>query len=85
MANATTTTPKSYTVEMVFNGETFKKKSTDLFNAIESMKPEVCHTEAFITITKGLYVFERRLNLKQLKQLFNNEDVLRAFITNILV
>lgn len=85
MATDNVTAPKSYSIQMIFNGKTFKKRTTDLAKAILSFKPDVVNTEGYITITKGEYVFERRLNLLQLKKLFNNEDILNAFITNILI
>lgn len=85
MATDNVTAPKSYSIQMIFNGKTFKKRTTNLAKAILSLKPEVCLTEAFIIVKKGEYTFERHLNLKQLKQLFNNEDYLSAFMTNIQI
>jgi hypothetical protein len=74
----------TYNLKMTFNGETFNKKTKNLRTAIMSLKPDVLHTEAFIVIKNGEYVFERKLNLLQMKKLFNNEDVMNAFMTNII-
>ena len=70
-----------------FNGETFTKSVTDktLKKVILSLKPDWLHTDMFITLKKDLDIRERHLNLKQGKQLFNDNDFLDVFILNLML
>lgn len=79
------TKPKLYTLEMVFNGERFKKNTNNLDEAIVSMKPETLYTEVYVTASKGKELSERRLNLVQGKRLFLIEDFREIFINNLLL
>lgn len=69
------------------NGETIKKRTDNIKDAILSLKPEVLYTEMYAIIQKvgSKEKTERRLSLTQGKQLFNNEDFLNAFINNLLL
>jgi hypothetical protein len=80
-------TPKEKPIklEMFFNGLEFSTKTDDLKKAILKLKPEILYTEVYIKISKGEYVFERRFNLKQGKNLFINEDFLNVFVNNLLI
>ena len=48
-----------------FNGETFKKRPKDLREAILSVKPDVLHTEMYVTLKRGSDIREKRLNLRE--------------------
>lgn len=76
--------PKAYAIEMFFNGAFFNAETDNLAETILSLKPEVLYTEIFITITKGEYVFDRKLTLTQGKRLFLSEEFMEVFISNIL-
>jgi len=73
-----------YTLELVFNGETFTKETDDLKESFMSMKQDFVHTEGYISITKGELVFQRKLELVKLRKLFANEDELDIFITTLM-
>ena len=75
---------KKYKLELTFNGETFKTETEDLKGAFMSMKPDVVHTEGYITINKDDLVFQRRLDLVKLRKLFASEDTLNIFIDTLL-
>jgi len=75
----------TYSVEMLFNGLSFKKRTQDIAKTILSFKPETLYTEVYVIVKKGKDVTERRLNLKQGKNLFVNEDYLPIFINNLLL
>ena len=77
--------PKPYTVEMIFNGSTFKKRTDNVAQAIEELKPEFLFTELFATFKAGKYVIDRNLNLIQGKRLFNSDDFREAFISNLML
>lgn len=70
-----------------FNGETFTKSVTEktLKKVILSLKPDWLHTDIFVTFKKGEDIRERHLNLRQGKQLFNNENFLDVFVLNLLL
>ncbi len=71
---------------MLFNGDTFKKKTDDIAKTILDLKPEQLHTEVYITVKSGKeYAQERRLNLIQGKKLFINEDFMDVFISNLML
>lgn len=76
-----------YNLTLQFNGEVFKKRSTvdSLKQAILSLKPEVLHTEMYVTLKDKNDVRERKLTLRQGKSLFNSEDFLDIFIMNLLL
>ena len=74
---------KLYTLEMFFNGETFSVLTDDIKKSILELKPEILYTEIYIKIMKGEYIFERKLDLKQGKNLFINEDFLNVFVVNL--
>ena len=80
-----TVVKKLYTLEMIFNGLKKSVETNDIKKAILKLKPEILYTEIYIKIKKGDYTFERRLNLKQGKNLFINEDFLNVFVTNLLI
>lgn len=78
---------QKYTITLLLNGETHKKRSENIKDAILSLKPEVLYTEVYVIVNKvgGKEKIERTLNLVQGKKLFNNEDFLDAFINNLLL
>jgi len=74
-----------YTLEMTFNGETFKTETEDLKEAFMDMKPEVVHTEGYISITKDNLVFQRKLDLVKLRKLFSHKETLDVFIDTLVI
>lgn len=70
---------------MIFNGMTFTKQTADIAKSILSLKPDVLYTDIYITVKKGKELTERKLSLKQGKNLFVNEDYLPIFINNLLL
>lgn len=85
MIMATLAKKPTYSVELLFNGLSFKKRTQDISKTILSFKPEVLYTDMFVIVKKGKDVTERHLNLKQGKNLFVNEDYLPIFINNLLL
>ena len=78
------TETKKYTLEMTFNGETFKTETEDLKEAFMDMKPDVVHTEGYISIKNGDLFFQRRLDLVRLRKLFNHKETLGVFVDTLL-
>lgn len=70
---------------MLFNGLKFVKRTNELAETILKLKPEILYTEVYVTVTKGTEVSERKLSLRQGKNLFINEDFLQIFINNLLL
>lgn len=79
------TSKRPYRLIISFNGMTFTKQTADIAGAILSLTPETLYTEVFITIKHGKEVLERKLNLKQGKNLFVNEEYMPIFINNLLL
>lgn len=80
---------KVYTLSGRVNELPFSKRTSDIKNALLELKPEFCFTDTYITLSAGAgknkITAERKLNLKQSKQLFNNEDFLTVFTQNLMV
>jgi hypothetical protein len=76
-----------YNLTLLLNGETKKKRTENIKDAILSLKPEVLYTEVYVIVSKvgSKDKIERNLNLIQGKKLFNNEDFLDVFILNLLL
>lgn len=72
-----------YHLMMHFNGETHTTWTNNLQISILSFKPAMVHTEGYIKITKGTNFFERKLPLVNLRQLFNDPQMLEIMIANI--
>lgn len=69
------------------NGETIKKRTENIKDAILSLKPEVLVTEIYVIVQKvgSKDTTERKLNLIQGKKLFRDENFLDVFIMNLLL
>jgi hypothetical protein len=74
-----------YNLKMTLNGETHEVSTDNLREAILSLKPEVLFTEVYMTITKGDFTRDRRLSLKQGKQLFASDTALEIFLINLFL
>jgi hypothetical protein len=74
-----------YNLKMTLNGETHEVTTDNLREAILSLKPEVLFTEVYMTITKGDFTRDRRLSLKQGKQLFASDTALEIFLINLFL
>ncbi len=72
---------------MKFNGTTVKKRPktfADLEGAIMYLKPDFVHTEMYITIKNGQFVYERKLNLIQGRKLFADPVAREILLNNVL-
>ena len=81
-------TTTKYNLTLLFNGETFKKRTANLKEAILSLKPEALVTEVYLIVKpvgSKEDATERKLNLIQGKRLFNNEEFMEVFINNLLL
>jgi hypothetical protein len=77
-----------YNLTLLFNGETFNKRTTNLEEAILSLKPESLVTEVYVIVKpvgSKEDPTERRLNLIQGKKLFRDENFMSVFINNLLL
>lgn len=76
-----------YNLTLLFNGETKKKRTENIKDTILSLKPEVLYTEVYVILSEvgSKNKTERRLSLRQGKQLFNSDSFLDVFIINLLV
>lgn len=81
----TATKAKSYTVTFFFNGEEVTKKTEDINAALVAVKPEMLHTDVFVTVKRGDYFQERRLGLFQARRLFNDDTTREVFVNNLLL
>ena len=81
-----TATKPTYSLTVIMNGETIKKRTADLGATIASLKPAWLHTEVYITVTKGKgkQKAERRLTLTNAKRVFQNDINREVFINNLL-
>lgn len=75
----------TYSLTVTMNGETHKKRTTDLDATIQSLKPDWLHTEVYLTVKKGKQVAERRLSLINAKRVFQNDINRQVFINNLLL
>ena len=76
---------KPYKIQMLFNGLTVKKSTDDLDKAFTELAPEILYTEVYVIVKKGNEVSERKLNLKQGRNLFINDSFREVFINNLLL
>lgn len=80
---------KTYTVLIERNGETIKKRTKDIQKTIMESKPELLHTEVYITVSYGAgkdkQVSERKLNLIQGRRLYLIDTMMEVFINNLLL
>lgn len=76
-----------YNLTLLFNGETKKKRTENIKDTILSLKPEVLYTEVYVILSEvgSKNKTERRLSLRQGKQLFNSDSFFDVFIINLLV
>lgn len=76
-----------YTLKMLFNGESFTKRTNNIEEAILDLKPELLHTELYFVLDKkgSEEPIERKLNLVQGRKLFINEDFRAVFLNNLLL
>lgn len=71
---------------MLFNGLKFLKKTNDIAETILKLKPDVLHTDIYVTVSKQKEILaERKLNLIQGRKLFLDEGFLQVFINNLLL
>jgi predicted HAD superfamily phosphohydrolase len=73
-----------YTIWMKFNDQEYTIQSDDVASAILSVKPEFLFTELYMTIKADNMSLEREFTLVQGKRLFNNEDNIEIFTSNLL-
>ena len=73
-----------YTIWMKFNDEEHTIQADDVASAILSVRPEFLYTEMYMKIVADNMSLEREFTLVQGKRLFNNEDNLEIFTSNLL-
>ncbi len=73
-----------YTIWMKFNDQEYTIQSEDVASAILSVKPEFLFTELYMSIKADNMSLEREFTLVQGKRLFNNEDNIEIFTSNLL-
>lgn len=76
---------KQFSIVAKFNGNTYRKYTNDLNEAIQALRPDWLHTEVFMTVKKGEQESERYLNMKQAKRVFNDDTTREIFINNLLL
>jgi hypothetical protein len=77
-----------YNLTLLFNGETFKKRTNDIKETILSFMPESLVTEVYVVVKpvgSKSDPIERKLNLTQGKKLFRDENFMDVFINNLLL
>jgi hypothetical protein len=74
-----------YSLTLIVNGETIKKKNKDIEKAIMDARPEIVVCEMYVTVTKDKKIAERRLPLIQARKLFNDEMYRQIFLNNLLI
>ena len=76
---------KKYGVTFLINGETKRKRTDNIEEAILSVKPPLVHTEMFVTVKVGDNRIERKLNLINARKLFNDSLFREIFINNLML
>ena len=76
---------KAYSLEMTFNGETFTSTTDNLDEELKGMKPDLLHTEVYVTVGKGGEVSERRLSRVMAQRVFLDDVTREVFINNLLL
>ena len=80
-------TKTKYNLRFIFNEKTHNKRTSDIKEAILSLKPEMVYTESYLIIkpTGSKDLTERHLNLPNTRKLFRDEQYLDIFINNLLL
>lgn len=79
------TAPKTYSVDFKFNGETITKRTSDIKQTLEAIRPPVLLTEMYVTVKNGKEKIERKLNLHQARRVFQDDIMREIFINNLLL
>ena len=74
-----------YSLEMTFNGESIAVETDDVDSALKAMKPELLHTESYVTVRKGDFMAERRLSRVQTQRMFLDDVTRQVFVNNLLL
>ena len=74
-----------YSLEMTFNGESITVETDDVDSALKAMKPELLHTESYVTVRKGEFMAERRLSRVQTQRVFLDDVTRQVFVQNLLL
>ena len=69
---------------MKFNDHVYSIQSDDVASAVFSVRPEFLFSELYMSIKADNMSLEREFTLVQGKRLFNNEDNLEIFTSNLL-
>jgi len=77
----------TYSLTAIINGETIKKRGTDLKSLLLKVKPEQVLIESYFIISTGKgknkTTLERKLNFIETKKLFSQEEYMDYFLNNI--
>jgi len=76
-----------YNLKLIFNEQTFNKRTSNIKETILSLAPEQVYTELYLIVSPvgSKDLTERHLNLQKTKNLFRNETYLDIFINNLLL
>lgn len=72
---------------MKFNGITVKKRpktTADLDESVMALKPDFLHTEMYLTVKNGPFLYERRLSLIQGRKMFADPMYREILLNNVL-
>jgi len=78
-------TAKKYRIDFKLNGITIRKFSDDVNEAIVKVRPDIVHTDMFITIKQGKTITERHLMLQKTRDIFRDEFHREVFVNNLLL
>lgn len=80
-------TKTKYNLTLIFNEQTFKKRTPNIKEAILSLTPDTVYTELYLIVSPigSKDKTERHLNLPKAKKLFRDEEYLDIFINNLLL
>lgn len=81
----TTATKPTYSLTVIMNGETIRKRTADIGATLAALKPVWLHTEVYVTVQKGKQKIERRLSLINAKRVFQNDVNREVFVNNLLL
>lgn len=76
-----------YNLKLIFNEQTFIKRTSNIKETILSLAPEQVYTELYLIVSPvgSKDLTERHLDLQKAKNLFRNETYLDIFINNLLL
>lgn len=78
-------TPKQYPVTFIFNGETLKKRTSDIAATLLKIKPAILLTDMFVIVKDGQNLVERKLPRNFARRVFQDDIARQIFISNLML